>query len=70
MIDKLAISDMVVGFIEGLFLEQCLNSICFCDEILYADLGSTWVIDNLVKNNPTYVFHKRYDSFNLFKKTV
>lgn len=35
-----------------------------------ADLGPTWVIDNLVKNNPAYVFHKSYDSFYIFKKTV
>ncbi len=35
-----------------------------------ADLGPTWVIDNLVKKNAAYVFHKSYDSFCVFKKIV
>ena len=38
---KLPISAMVVGLNEGLLLKECLTSIDFCDEILYADIGST-----------------------------
>lgn len=37
---------MIVGLNEELLLKQCLKSIDFCDEILYADLGST---DNSIK---------------------
>ncbi len=33
-----------------------------------ADLGPTWVIENLVKKNAAYDFHKSYDSFCVFKK--
>ena len=38
---KLAISAMVVGYNEAHLLSKCFNSINFCEEILYADLGST-----------------------------
>lgn len=31
---------MIVGFNEAHFLQQCLDSISFCDEIVYTDLGS------------------------------
>jgi glycosyltransferase involved in cell wall biosynthesis len=32
---------MVVGFNEAKMLEVCLESVAFCDEIFYTDLGST-----------------------------
>jgi len=32
---------MVVGYNEGSLLQKCLESISFCDEIYYTDLGST-----------------------------
>lgn len=35
------ISAIVVGFNEAPFLKNCLQSISFCEEILYFDLGST-----------------------------
>ena len=38
---KLNISAIVVGYNEANLLGSCLNSISFCDEILYFDLGST-----------------------------
>jgi hypothetical protein len=38
--DKLSISAIVVGFNEGSLLENCFNSLNFCDEIIYYDLGS------------------------------
>lgn len=38
---KLPISAMVVGYNEGVLLNQCFQSIEFCDEIFYTDLGST-----------------------------
>jgi glycosyltransferase involved in cell wall biosynthesis len=38
---KLPISAIVVGFNEDKVLRSCLESILFCDEILYFDLGSS-----------------------------
>jgi hypothetical protein len=38
---KLPISAMVVGFNEAHFLDNCLSSLSFCDEIIYTDLGSS-----------------------------
>lgn len=38
---KLNISAIVVGYNEATLLKGCLNSVSFCDEILYYDLGST-----------------------------
>ncbi|MCH6201349.1 hypothetical protein MMU07_17330 [Aquiflexum sp. LQ15W] len=38
---KLAISAMVVGYNEDIFLQKCLDSISFCEEIIYIDLGSS-----------------------------
>ena len=38
--NKLPISAMIVGFNEARFLRSCLESISFCDEIVYTDLGS------------------------------
>lgn len=37
---KLPISAIVVGLNEGHLLADCLNSISFCSEVLYYDLGS------------------------------
>lgn len=37
---------MIVGYNEALLLTACLQSINFCDEIFYTDLGST---DNSIK---------------------
>ncbi len=43
---KINLSAIVVGFNEASFLKDCLESISFCKEILYFDLGST---DNSTK---------------------
>lgn len=43
---KLKISAIVVGYNESKFLKNCLESILFCEEILYFDLGS---IDNSIQ---------------------
>jgi hypothetical protein len=40
-VDKLPISVMVVGYNEAHFLKNCLESVSFCDEIFYTDLGSS-----------------------------
>lgn len=32
------------------------------------DLGPTWVINNLVKNNRSYIFYKLFDTLCVFKK--
>lgn len=34
------------------------------------DLGSTWVIENLVMTNPTYSIYKNFDTLCVFKKTL
>lgn len=54
---KLNISAIVVGYNEAPLLKACLNSISFCDEILYFDLGSTdnsIEIAQLLKANVIY----------------
>lgn len=38
--EKVKISVLVVGFNEGGLLRGCLESVGFCDEVVYVDLGS------------------------------
>lgn len=38
---KLPISAIVVGFNEEEFIEKCLSSVTFCEEIIFIDLGSS-----------------------------
>ena len=38
---KLPVSAMIVGYNESHFLPACLDSVSFCEEIVYIDLGST-----------------------------
>lgn len=40
-VERLPISAIVVGLNEAHFLTRCLDSISFCSEILYVDLGSS-----------------------------
>jgi glycosyltransferase involved in cell wall biosynthesis len=58
MLTKLPISVMVVGYNEGKLLPACLESIRFCDEILYTDLGSS---DNSIEIAKQYnaIIYKR-----------
>lgn len=39
--NKLPISSIVIGFNESKKLAGCLNSLMFCDEVVYVDLGSS-----------------------------
>jgi glycosyltransferase involved in cell wall biosynthesis len=55
-VNKLPISAIVVGYNEGHFLEMCFKSISFCDQIVFADLGST---DNSVRIAEKFV-HQIY----------
>jgi predicted O-methyltransferase YrrM len=32
------------------------------------ELGPTWVIDNLVRSNPAFIFYKNFDTLSVFKK--
>lgn len=48
--EKLPISAMIVGYNEEKFLPQCFESISFCDEIIYTDLGSTDDSINIATN--------------------
>ncbi len=41
MENRLPISVMIVGYNEAHFLRPCLDSVSFCNEIIYTDLGST-----------------------------
>lgn len=53
---------MVVGYNEGHFLKQCFESISFCDEIIYTDLGST---DNSLKIAGEYaqfIYHRNREN--------
>ncbi len=53
-ITKLPISAMLVGYNEEHLLLNCLNSISFCDEIIYIDLGSK---DNSISIAKKYTNH-------------
>lgn len=54
---SLPISAIVVGLNEGKLLEGCLNSINFCQEIMYFDLGSNDDSESISKSAGA-VFHK------------
>ncbi len=47
---------MIVGYNEALLLDDCLHSIQFCDEILYADLKSTDNSINIVKKYTDQIY--------------
>jgi GT2 family glycosyltransferase len=49
---------MIVGYNEGSLLRQCINSIDFCDEILYADLGSSDKSVDTAKLAGAKVYHR------------
>lgn len=49
---------MVVGYNEGHFLDECLSSISFCDEIVYTDLGSTDNSVEVAEKYTTRIFHR------------
>lgn len=60
---KLPISAMVVGFNEAHYLRQCLESISFCEEIVYTDLGSN---DNSVSVAELFtdiIYHRNKTDF-------
>lgn len=40
VINKIKISAVVVSFNEAHLLDECISSLCFCDEIVLIDLGS------------------------------
>ena len=58
MVEKLPISAMVVGYNEEILLCACLNSISFCDEIIYTDLGSTDGSVNVALQFGASIYHK------------
>ena len=49
---------MVVGYNEASLLEACLESINFCDEIFYTDLGSTDDSIKIAQIYTTNILHK------------
>ena len=49
---------MVVGYNESKFLNNCLSSINFCDEILYTDLGSTDDSINIAKKFGAKIYQR------------
>lgn len=49
---------MVVGYNEAHFLEACLSSISFCDEIVYTDLGSTDDSIAIAEKYSATIFHR------------
>jgi glycosyltransferase involved in cell wall biosynthesis len=55
---KLPISAMVVGFNEAHYLKTCLESIDFCDEIFYTDLGSTDDSVNIAKRFTNEIYYR------------
>lgn len=56
--NRLPISAMVVGYNEEKFLQQCLKSIGFCDELIYTDLGSTDASLDVAKNAGAKIYHR------------
>lgn len=53
---KLPVSAMVVGLNEAHFLDSCLASLFFCDEIIYTDLGSTDGSNEIAERFASLVF--------------
>lgn len=57
---KIPISAIVVGFNEENFIEKCLLSISFCEEIIFVDLGSSDSTVDIAKKTATKVYsHER-----------
>jgi glycosyltransferase involved in cell wall biosynthesis len=57
MTNKIPVSAVVVTYNEALFLEACLKSISFCDEIVVIDLGSKDKSVEIAKKYATKVIH-------------
>jgi len=58
--DKIPVSAVVVTFNEELFLEKCLKSISFCEEVIVIDLGSTDKSVEIAQKYATkIILHKR-----------
>jgi glycosyltransferase involved in cell wall biosynthesis len=49
---------MIVGYNEEHFLKQCFESISFCDEIIYTDLGSTDSSLEIAKKYADQIYHR------------
>ncbi len=49
---------MVVGYNEAHFLDACLSSVSFCDEIFYTDLGSTDDSIAIAEKYSATIFHR------------
>lgn len=56
---KYPISAMVVGFNEESLLPACLQSISFCDDIHYTDLGSTDESINIAGQFAQHIYHRK-----------
>lgn len=55
---KLPISIMIVGYNEEKFLPACFESVSFCDEIVYTDLGSTDNSIAIARNYTTQIYQR------------
>ena len=54
---------MVVGFNEEKLLSNCLSSLFFCDEIIYADLGSKDLSIEVAESFAAKIYKKRLGDF-------
>jgi len=55
--EKIPVSAVVVTYNEELFLENCLKSISFCEELVVIDLGSTDKSLEIAEKYATKVIH-------------
>jgi glycosyltransferase involved in cell wall biosynthesis len=55
---KLPISVMIVGYNEEKFLPGCFESVSFCDEIVYTDLGSTDNSVAVARHYASQIYHR------------
>ena len=55
---KLPISAIIVGYNEASLLPECLSSLWFCNEILYADLNSTDSSINIALEYTDKIFNR------------
>ncbi len=55
---KYPISAMIVGFNEEKLLSACLESISFCDDIHYTDLGSTDRSLEIANRYANHIYHR------------
>lgn len=67
--EKLPVSALVVSLNEGYLLQDCLNSISFCDEILVADLMSTDDTESIAQKHKAIVLkHEPLPVVEMFHK--